>query len=626
VVNIKARLFTIFILMVINFFAIPIGLNFFYLIAQYGIAIATDTIRSTIVQNPFWGISLLFEQHIREPWFWVQIPMATITFLIVVGMFFKKGKLGYKEKSPYEIPSAGRGEHGTARWRTHKELKQTLGGIDSPKGGFVCGVKEGHNFDAYIDTSDTHCLVIGATRSGKSRRIFIPTIWNMARKDENMVITDPKGELHARCSNYLLGMGYEVIRIDLRNPYCGLRWNPLEAIKQAFNNNDTDNASQIAWDLAHLITHQRPHQGDPIWPQAQESLTAALLLATASPYLPDFSKNAKGKAHKINLSPAGDSAHMASAYKLLSVYGKDDGKELDTFLRSYPDGHPAFAAYGVAGLSSERLRGSIFTGTAAQMRLWAEPAVAWLNSGHEVDLGIVGKRRAAVFLVIPDERATRNVLASMFIAQCYQELADIALKNKGVLARRVNFLLDEFGNIPAIPDFDKKLTVAGGRNIRFMLAVQSLAQIKAIYDKQEETIAGNCATWIYLSTADVETAKVLSTKTGQHTVKTESWSTQTAASSTGGGGSISEGVTGRALLMPDEVMRWEKGNSLLLQTGHNPARLPLIDFTAWPIDERFEMIDVVERGDIDKNNTINTWDLPPLSADGKKGKSVNYHP
>ena len=618
-INIKARIITIIILMIINFFAVPVGLYFVYLIAQSGITIAVDTVEKTIVQNPFWGISLLFKQYIYEPWLWVQLPMATITFLIFIGIFFKKGKLGYKEKSPYEIASAGRGEHGTARWRTHKELKKTLGGLDSLKGGFICGVKKGHNFDAYIDTSDTHCLVIGATRSGKSRRIFIPTIWNMARKDENMVITDPKGELYARCADYLTGMGYEVVRIDLRNPYCGLRWNPLEPIKQAFKNNDTDAASQIAWDLAHLITHQRPHHGDPIWPQAQESLTAALLLATASPSLPHFKHPKTGKPFTVDISPAEDKAHMASAYKLLSVYGAGEGADLDTFLRGYPEGHPAFSAYGVAGLSSDRLRGSIFTGTAAQMRLWAEPAVAWLNSKHETDTCLVGKNKAAVFLVIPDERATRNVLASMYIAQCYQDLADIALKNKGVLNRRVNFLLDEFGNIPAIPDFDKKLTVAGGRNIRFMLAIQSLAQIKAMYDKQEETIAGNCATWIYLSTADVETAKVLSTKSGQHTVKTESWSTQTAASNNGGGGSISEGVTGRALLMPDEVMRWEKGNSLLLQTGQNPARLPLIDFTEWPINEKFEMADIAERGDIDKDNLINTWKLPSLSPMQQKG-------
>lgn len=606
--------------MALNFLVVPIGLNFVYLIAQLGINTAIDVTRTSTFANPLWGIPLLFAPHIREPWYWMQIPMVAISFLLILG-FFKKGKLGYKEQMPYEISSAGRGEHGTARWRTHRELKKTLGDLTSFKGGFVCGIHKDHEFNAYVDTGDTHCLVIGATRSGKSRRIIIPTIWNLARKAENMVISDPKGELHARCAKYLTGLGYEVVRIDLRNPYCGLRWNPLEPIKEAFRNNDITKASQIANDLAYLITHQRPHTGDPIWPQSQQSLTAALLLATASPDSPDLSASANTNSNPkikkpraaLNLPPAGDRATMASAYKLLSVYGKDDGADLDMILRSYPEDHPAKLAYGVAGLSSDRLRGSIFTGTAAQLSLWADPSVAWLNSRHETDPGLVGYKKAAVFLVIPDERGTRNVLASMYISQCYQELADYALKSKGVLNRRVNFILDEFGNIPAIPDFDKKLTVSGGRNIRFMLAVQSLAQIKAIYDKQEETIAGNCATWIYLSTADIETAKVLSAKTGQHTVKTESWSTQTTANNTnGGGGSISEGLTGRALLMPDEIIRWEKGNSLLLQTGQNPARLPLIDFTEWPIYEEFDLMDITERGDIEKNKMPPLWDLPTL--------------
>jgi len=596
---VKARAIAIAVIAVIDFLAAPVGLHFLYLTAQGGAATAAETVKTAISANPFWGLSLIFEPHIIGPWLWLQLPAVTFSLLIALGMF-KKGGLGYQERSAFNIASAGRGEHGTARWRTRRELKETLGSLDSPKGGFVCGVEKGRSFDAYIDTADTHCLLIGATRSGKSRRIVIPTIWALAKKHENMVVTDPKGELYARCAGYLESEGYKVVRIDLRNPYTGLRWNPLQPISRAMIRRDMDAASQMAWDLAHLVTNQRPHTGDPIWPQAQESLTAALVLATASPSVPNLRGNGE-----TALSPAGIRAHMASAYKLLSTYGTEDGEDLDLLLRNFPDGHPAKTAYGVAGLSSERLRSSIFTGTAAQLRLWAEPAVAWLNAEHETDPGLVGREKAAVFLVIPDERGTRNVLAALYIAQCYQELADIAVKNGGTLDRRVNFLLDEFGNIPAIPDFDKKLTVAGGRNIRFLLAVQSLAQVKAIYGQRESTITGNCATWIYLSTADVETAKLLSVKTGRHTVKKANYSAQYS-----GGGSVSESTTGRELLMPDEVMRWPKGDALLLQTGRNPARLPLADFTEWPTGEKFEMADIIERGDVSK--TVELWELPEM--------------
>ncbi|MBS3937162.1 MAG: TraM recognition domain-containing protein [Peptococcaceae bacterium] len=206
----------------------------------------------------------------------------------------------------------------------------------------------------------------------------------------------------------------------------------------------------------------------------------------------------------------------------------------------------------------------------------------------------MGNERSAVFLVIPDERGVRNVLASLYISQCYQALADIGNQTGGRLKRRVNFLLDEFGNIPAIPDFDKKLTVAAGRNIRFLLAVQDVSQIKARYGEAYGTILGNCATWVYLSTADPETAKMLSAKTGQHTVRTESHSSSSRSSTES---STSESMTGRALLMPDEVLRWPKNWALVLQTGQNPAKLRLPDLSQWPADIELRVSAVEKRTD-----------------------------
>ncbi|CEP67123.1 Ti-type conjugative transfer system, TraG-like [Moorella glycerini] len=416
-------------------------------------------------------------------------------------------------------------------------------------------------YTAWLDTGDTHVLLLGATRSGKSRRIILPTIWTLGLAGESMVITDPKGELYNVTSAYLQRRGYDVILIDLRDPYRGNRWNPLEPVIMGLARGDPTVASQAAWDVANIITHQQPHYGDSIWPQSQESLTAALALAVAAEAPPE------GK-------------HLASAYALLTTLGAGGGEELDAYFRHFPQGHPARAAYGVAALSEDRLRSSIFTGTAAQLRLWADPAVAWLTAVQDHDLAVVGRERTAVFLVIPDERESRHVLASLYIAQAYQALADAA-RDKGGLPLRVNFLLDEFGNLPPIPGFDKKLTVAAGRGMRFLLALQDLAQIKARYKEAAGTITGNCATWVYLSTADIETAKVISAKTGQYTVRTESYSSQVRAADYSQG--TTEGLTGRPLLLPDEILRWPAGQALVLQARENPARLPLPDLSAWPV-------------------------------------------
>jgi type IV secretion system protein VirD4 len=376
-----------------------------------------------------------------------------------------------------------------------------------------------------------------------------------------MIVSDPKGELYGYSSEYLKRLGYKVILIDLRNPYRRDQWNPVSEVASKLEAGDYSAASQSAWDIANIITNQQPQIGvDPIWPQSQESLTAALILAVAS-------------------SAPKEAKHLGSTYEILHRLGAGGGELLDKYFRSLPREHPAASAYGVAALSEDRLRSSIFTGTAAQLRLWSDPAVVYLTSKKDHDLDAVGKEKAAVFIVIPDERSTRNVLATLYISQAYQALVDLANKNGGRLLRRVNFILDEFGNLPPIPDFDKKITVAAGRNMRFLLAVQDISQIKAKYRELSQTITGNCATWVYILTTDLETARIISGKTGQYTIRTESYSSQVRH--TDYSHSTSEGLTGRPLLIPDEVLRWQQDRALILQARQNPAQLPLPDLSKW---------------------------------------------
>lgn len=115
-----------------------------------------------------------------------------------------------------------------------------------------------------------------------------------------------------------------------------------------------------------------------------------------------------------------------------------------------------------------------------------------------------------------------------------------------------------------------------------MLVTQDIAQLKRHYRESAQTITGNCHTWIYLLTADVETARLISAKTGQYTVETDSYSSQvrTDAATTG----VNYSTTGRALLLPDEVMRWPQDMSLVLQARNFPMKLPLPDLSKWPAD------------------------------------------
>jgi type IV secretion system protein VirD4 len=140
--------------------------------------------------------------------------------------------------------------------------------------------------------------------------------------------------------------------------------------------------------------------------------------------------------------------------------------------------------------------------------------------------------------------------------------------------------LDEFGNVGRLPGIAEKLTVSAGRGIRFLLAVQSLAQIDHIYGPQvREIITGNCDTTLFLRAADEQTAAAISRKAGMYTVTTTTLQRRAGMGIAGVSGS--EGATGRPLLTPDEVLRWPLGEALILQAGQYPARLPLADLSAW---------------------------------------------
>ena len=149
---------------------------------------------------------------------------------------------------------------------------------------------------------------------------------------------------------------------------------------------------------------------------------------------------------------------------------------------SLPITHPARAAYGQSRMTTDKFRAGVFGGLLSILELWADINIAYLTAAQDHDLESPGTRPTAIYLVIPDERTTYNTLAVLYIAQLYQALIDLGNRSPGRrLERRVNFILDEFGNLPAIPDFCTKLTTCRSRNIRFLLAVQGLDQIEHRY-------------------------------------------------------------------------------------------------------------------------------------------------
>ncbi len=560
----------ILLFLIADFFILPQVLQFPVFFFSNPFAAAGNWI-THVKKGYFAGPRLLLDDSkLLSLWLYFQPLMVMVFFWFMwqPGVIKRKNRIGDgvggPEQAEYSIV------HGSSRWQSQKEVERntTAWNVSKQpdKGGMILGFDERRG-KAWLETQNLHTLVIGATRSGKTRRLIFPTIWHLGQAGESMILTDPKGELYERSRDYLKKKGYNVVLLDFRNPRRGNFWNPMSPVVQAIKDGDYSRASERAWDIAHMIVHQKTHTGDPLWPNGEESVIAAMIMLTALE------------------APDEKFKHLGTAYSILYSLGaadEDGSLPLNDYIAGLPVGHLAKAAYGTAMLAPYRTRASFFTGASADLRLWADPSIIHLTSTQDHELDTPGREKTAVFLCIPDEKSTRHVLASLYVDQIYQSLVDLAITNGGSVPVRVNFLLDEFGNMPSIADFDKKLTVSGGRGIRFCLVTQDIAQLKKHYRESAQTITGNCHTWIYLLTSDVETAKLISAKTGQYTVETDSYSSQirNVDASTG----VNYSTTGRSLLLADEVMRWPNDMSLVLQARNFPVKLRLPDLSKWPAD------------------------------------------
>ncbi len=486
-------------------------------------------------------------------------------------------------------PVAGKGEHGTARWRTAAELPQSfaLWSADRPKDSSPSGIYVGQGptpRSAWVLSSDQHALIVGSPGSRKTRGVVLETIGVIGSVGrESLLVSDPKGELYAHTADWLHAQGYNVRRFDLREPSRSVRSNPVHAVTQALASGRRDLASALAWDIAHLLVGSRESRSnDPFWDDSAEALVAALILAVAQGEPPAGGKAPEGEDPWT--WPQLEERHMASVYATLLSGGAGGGR-LDELIAQFPVDHPAAKAYGPVALSVEKTRASILGTAATALRLFGDDETAWLTAAQDHDLADLGRRPTAVFLVIPDERSTRYPLATLYIQQTLQALAALADEHGGRLPVTVNFVLDEFGNLPRIKDFDKTVTVSRGRGIRLALVLQDLAQLKRHYGDASNTIKGSLSTWIYLRTAEIDTAREISQKLGQYTVAAENLSvprvTWWTTNATVGPSSTTHSLQGRDLLTAEEVLRWPLGQALVLQAGQLPAKLPLPDLSAW---------------------------------------------
>ena len=197
-------------------------------------------------------------------------------------------------------------------------------------------------------------------------------------------------------------------------------------------------------------------------------------------------------------------------------------------------------------------------------------SLAGITQTDEMDLWSIGEKKTVIFAVIPDNDSSFNFIVGMLYTQLFQQLYYQADQiHGGRLPVHVHFLMDEFANVALPDEFDKLLATMRSREISVSIIIQNMAQLKALFEKQWESIVGNCDEFLYLGGNEQSSHKYVSELLGKETIDTNTY-----GQSRGRNGSYSTNyqVSGRELMTPDEVRMLDNQYALLFIRGERPVK------------------------------------------------------
>lgn len=472
---------------------------------------------------------------------WCDDSLRVIFLLIIIyglsiGVYLSSKK-NYRKRE----------EHGSAKWGDAKKINKTY--EQQPKSSnkiLTQNVSIGYN--AKIHRRNLNTIVIGGSGAGKTRFYAKP---NAMQANTSLIILDPKGEIARDVGNLLLENGYEVKVLDLINMDRSHCYNPFVYIK---SDNDVQ---KLVTNLFKATTPKGSSSNDPFWDTAASMLLLALIF-----YLwyeaPEEEQNFPMVMEMLRAGEVreDDDLYVSPLDILFNQLEAENPNHIA--VKYYRDYHSG---------SAKTLK-SIQITLASRLEKFNLESLASLTQTDELDLSTIGEKKTALFAIIPDNDTSFNFLVSMLYTQLFQSLFFTAdHKYGGSLPVHVHFLMDEFANVSLPDDFDKILSVMRSRGVSVSIILQNLAQLKALFEKQWESIIGNCDEFLYLGGNEQSTHKYVSELLGKETIDLNTYGKSTGHS---GNYSTNYQLNGRELLTPDEVRLLDNKYAILFIRGERP--------------------------------------------------------
>ena len=474
-----------------------------------------------------------------DPFDWLVGLVGAVAFRLLIYFKSKNAKKYRRDE-----------EYGSARWGTEKDIKPFV----DPKfenniiltGTELLTVNTRPKNPA--NARNLNACVIGSSGSGKTRFWLTP---QLLQAHSSYVCVDPKGGVLGQVGHFLQQRGYKIKVFNSIDFSKSMHYNPLAYIK---------NEADILKFVNALISNTKGEgkEGDPFWTKAETLLYCALLGYIIF----------EGSEEERNMNTLVD---MISGMEV-----KEDDEDflnaVDYMFKGLEQRKPdcfAVKQYKKYKLASGKTAKSILISCGSRLAPFDIPQLREIMSYDELELDRMGDRRTATFFCISDTDSTYNFLVALAFSQMFNLLCERADNvHGGRLPHHVRVLWDEAANTGQVPNLEKLVAVIRSREVSLTLFYQQLAQCKAIYDKNAETILGNMDSVVFLGGRESSTIKEISENwLGKATI-----SMQTDGRTRGQSESYSQNNQrlGRELMTPSELATMPGDRCILQLRGLPP--------------------------------------------------------
>jgi len=440
-------------------------------------------------------------------------------------------------------------EHGSAKWGSARTVNRKYRAAEPEENKiFTQNVRMG--LDGRKHRRNLNTVVVGGSGAGKTRFYAKP---NLCQANTSFTVLDPKGELLRSTGHLLRQKGYEVRVLDLLNMEKSHCYNPFVYLR------DDNDVQRLVTNLFKSTTPKGSQSNDPFWDTAASMLLLALIFYLKYEAPPD----------EQNFPMVMEMLRAADVREDCDEYTSPLDELFERLEMREPD-HIAVKYYKDYHSGSAKTLKSIQITLAARLEKFNLSSLAALTATDELDLPSLGEKKVALFALIPDNDTSFNFLVSILYTQLFQQLFYLAdHKYGGSLPVPVHFMMDEFSNVSLPEDFSKILAVMRSRNVYVSIILQNVAALKALFEKEWESILGNCDEFLYLGGNETSTHKLISESyLGKSTIDTNTYG---KSSGCNGNYSTNYQISGRELLMPDEVRMLDNRYALLFIRGERPV-------------------------------------------------------